>query len=180
MLTTIGAGSSDSNKKPFDYAGSYAQSKLHMQCLERIDEICEKANDDNRVAFASEFATSLGKQSITVLRKAFKVYFRSPAYNVTRVMVSAIGEYALLRELYGAIPRKGTRLFLLSHDATTSDPAILCFSSLRLCSQLLSYSEAVCHYQYMEICCISFFSHVVLCLNFCSSLRFATCSQRRR
>lgn len=93
MLTCIGAGSSSSNKKPFDYAGSYKQSKLHMQCLERIDKICANANDDNKISFKNEFATSLGTQSITVLRKAMKVYYRSPTYNVTRVMVSAVGKY---------------------------------------------------------------------------------------
>lgn len=96
MLTCIGAGSGGSNKKPFDYAGSYAQSKLHAQCLERIDQICAKASDDNRVSFPTEYATSLGTQSITVLRKAFMVYYRSPTYNVTRVMVSAIGKCTCL------------------------------------------------------------------------------------
>ena len=95
MLTCIGAGSSGSNKKPFDYAGSYAQSKLHAQCLERIDQICSNANGDNLVSFPTEYATSLGTQSITVLKKAFKVYYRSPTYNLTRVMVSAIGEYCM-------------------------------------------------------------------------------------
>ena len=92
MLTCIGAGSSGSNKKPFDYAGSYAQSKLHAQCLERIDQICSKAAEENRISFPSEYATSLGTQSITVLKKALKVYYRSPTYNVTRVTVSAIGK----------------------------------------------------------------------------------------
>jgi hypothetical protein len=78
MLTCIGAGSSASNSKPFDYAGSYAASKLHLQCLARIEDICDKANEDNRVSFPSEYATSLGTQSTTVLAKAFTVYYRSP------------------------------------------------------------------------------------------------------
>ena len=91
MLTTIGAGS-NASKKAFDYAGSYAQSKLHMQCLERIDQICAGANDENKVSFPTEFATSLRTQSIAVLLRAIKVYYRSPTYNVMRVLVSGIGK----------------------------------------------------------------------------------------
>ena len=109
MLTCIGAGSSGSNKKPFDYAGSYAQSKLHAHCLERIDQICAKANEENRISFPSEYATSLGTQSITVLKKALKVYYRSPTYNVTRVMVSAIGKKII--QFYDH--REAIRLFSL-------------------------------------------------------------------
>jgi len=93
MLTCIGAGSSSTQKKPFDYAGSYVESKLHMQCLERIEQICANANSDNLVSFPNEYATSLGTQSVAVLKKAFKVYYRSPTYNVTRMIVSAVGEF---------------------------------------------------------------------------------------
>ena len=91
MLSCIGAGSSSSTKKSFDYAGSYKQSKLHRECLEQIDHICSKASDENKISFKTEYATSLNTQALTVLKKAMKVYYRSPTYNVTRVMVSAIG-----------------------------------------------------------------------------------------
>ena len=93
MLSCIGAGSNISNKKPFDYAGSFKQSKLHRQCLEAIDLICSTASDSNRVSFNTEYAASVATQSGAVLRKAVKVYYRSPTYNVTRIMVSAIGNY---------------------------------------------------------------------------------------
>jgi ABC-type multidrug transport system ATPase subunit len=76
MLTTIGAGSASTDKKPFDYAGSYAQSKLHAKCLELIDKICAGATDDNRVSFPSKYATSRGKQARAVMRRTLKVYFR--------------------------------------------------------------------------------------------------------
>jgi ABC-2 type transporter len=92
MLTTIGAGSASSKKKPFDYVGSYAQSKLRAQCLERINQICTEAREENMVSFPSEFATSNKTQSITVLLRTMTVYFRSPNYNVTRVMVSIFGK----------------------------------------------------------------------------------------
>jgi ABC-type multidrug transport system ATPase subunit len=92
MLTTNGAGSANSNKKPFDYAGSYTQSAVRAQCLERINQICAEAREENKVSFPSEFATSSKTQSITVLLRAMTVYFRSPNYNLTRVMVSIVGK----------------------------------------------------------------------------------------
>jgi ABC-type multidrug transport system ATPase subunit len=92
MLTSIGAGNADSSKKPFDYAGSYAQSKLRDQCLQKINEICAEPREENKVTFASDFATSNTTQSIAVLLRAMTVYFRSPNYNVTRVMVSVVGK----------------------------------------------------------------------------------------
>jgi ABC-2 type transporter len=93
MLTTIGAGSSTSNTKPFDYAGSYSQSKLRKQCIERIIGICADPSDDKKVVFPSEFATSYGTQASAVFSRAMTVYFRSPNYNVTRVMVAIVGKF---------------------------------------------------------------------------------------
>lgn len=90
MLTAISAGSSNLIKVPFDYAGKYAGSKLHAECLERIQIICENANDENKVIFSHEFATSMHTQAMAVMARAFKVYFRSPSYNLTRIMVSGI------------------------------------------------------------------------------------------
>lgn len=93
MLTTIGAGSANSKKKPFDYAGSYSQSKLRSQCLERISQICSGASEENKVTFASDFATSNKTQAIAVLIRSMTVYFRSPSYNLTRVIVAVVGQY---------------------------------------------------------------------------------------
>jgi len=91
MLNTIGAGSSSpsSHDRPFDYAGSYVSSKLHAECLEKIDRICASQSDENEIKFRSKYATSTKRQYIAVLKRAMKVYFRSPSYNVSRSMVSA-------------------------------------------------------------------------------------------
>mmetsp|Transcript_5811 Transcript_5811/g.16301 ORF Transcript_5811/g.16301 Transcript_5811/m.16301 type:complete len:1475 (+) Transcript_5811:148-4572(+) len=91
MLTTIGAGSSaGGSAQIFDYAGAYNHSKLRDHCLERIKEICAGATDENKVVFVSKYATTLGTQSLEVLKKAAVVYFRSPSYNVTRNIVSVV------------------------------------------------------------------------------------------
>jgi ABC-type multidrug transport system ATPase subunit len=91
MLTTIGAGSSTANKKPFDYAGSYATSKLREQCIDRINRICAEKSEDNKISFLTEYATSYGTQSASVFSRAMTVYYRAPSYNVTRVMVAISG-----------------------------------------------------------------------------------------
>jgi ABC-2 type transporter len=90
MLSTIGAGSAAVEKKPFDYAGSYAQSKLHVHCRALIDSITSNAVETNKLSFPSQYATSTKTQGTAVLLRTLKVYFRSPSYNTTRVTVSAI------------------------------------------------------------------------------------------
>jgi ABC-2 type transporter len=90
MLSAIGAGSATSIIKAFDYSGSYAQSALHIDCNKRINKIIENALDTNKVSFPTSNATSYWTQANTVLFRTLKVYYRSPHYNITRVLVSAI------------------------------------------------------------------------------------------
>ena len=92
MLTTIGAGSSSSSA-PFDYAGSYARSKLRQRCLERIDKICSEASEEKKLEFSHEYATSNATQASAVFARTLTVYYRSPNYNVTRVMVAIAGKF---------------------------------------------------------------------------------------
>lgn len=100
MLTTIGAGAQQ-RAKPFDYAGSYAVSKLRSQCLERIEKIYENASADCKVEFPSKYATSTRSQSSAVFSRAMTVYFRSPSYNVTRTTVAIIIAF-LFSSVYAA------------------------------------------------------------------------------
>lgn len=89
MLTVTGAGSV-ATAKAFDYAGNFSASKLHKSCLDRIEKVNGCASHDNRVTFPSAYATSKKTQALSVLRRVFLIYFRSPHYNVTRVLVSAL------------------------------------------------------------------------------------------
>jgi ABC-type multidrug transport system ATPase subunit len=89
MLTVIGAGSA-ATAKAFDYAGNYSASKLHKNCLDRIEKVIDCATRENRITFSSPYATSEKVQALAVLSRVFLIYFRSPHYNVTRVMVSAL------------------------------------------------------------------------------------------
>ena len=91
MLTTIGAGSAGAGSgKAFDYAGSYQESKLRIQCLDKIETINRGANNDNLVAFESRYATKFSTQMNAVLHRALTIFYRSPNYNVTRNVVSLV------------------------------------------------------------------------------------------
>lgn len=89
MLTCIGAGGS-SGQKAFDYAGSYQQSKLKEEAVRKIDEFCATSSDENNVSFPHKYATSSKTQKWAVMRRTFTVYWRSPSYNLLRLMVSVI------------------------------------------------------------------------------------------
>jgi hypothetical protein len=93
MLTTIGAGSSSSGIPPFDYAGSYTKSALRQKCISRIDKICSDATAAKKLEFSHEYATSYATQASAVFYRTCTVYFRSPSYNVTRVMVAIVGTF---------------------------------------------------------------------------------------
>lgn len=90
MLTAIGAGSASTGTKAFDYAGEYQGSKLHSECIARIDALVTCAKREDQIIFKNQYATDLGTQRTTVLRRAFKVYWRSPSYNLVRAIVSCI------------------------------------------------------------------------------------------
>jgi ABC-type multidrug transport system permease subunit len=90
MLTAIGAGSASSNKKPFDYAGNYQVSDLHKDCYQRIAKVCESVSEDGIVSFPSQYATSRMFQLKECTLRARLIYWRSPSYNLIRVMTSVV------------------------------------------------------------------------------------------
>lgn len=89
MLTTIGAGSAGTGNQ-FDYAGGYRGSKLYQLCEEKIASIEAAVADDGLIAFPSKYATTLKTQVGAVFRRTWKVYWRSPSYNRTRILLSVI------------------------------------------------------------------------------------------
>jgi ABC-type multidrug transport system ATPase subunit/ABC-type multidrug transport system permease subunit len=91
MLTTIGAGSGATGKtQQFDYAASYSDSLLHKDCMDKIAEINATVSDAGLISFRTKFATSKATQLKVVLSRAWKVYWRSPSYNRTRIITSVL------------------------------------------------------------------------------------------
>ena len=89
MLTTIGAGNATTGNQ-FDYAGAYHESMLRYQCLAKIKTIEDASSDDGRIVFSNKFATSTLTQLRFVFRRAWKIYWRSPSYNRTRIVTSIL------------------------------------------------------------------------------------------
>jgi hypothetical protein len=121
MLTTIGAGSSSSGIPPFDYAGSYARSALRQKCISRIDKICSDATAENKLEFSHEYATSYETQASAVFSRTCTVYFRSPSYNVSRVMVAIVGTFKCEARcvVSSFFPYKKTQFALLLYSFVT-------------------------------------------------------------
>eukprot|EP00547_Thalassionema_nitzschioides_P003473 CAMPEP_0194202806 /NCGR_PEP_ID=MMETSP0156-20130528/2735_1 /TAXON_ID=33649 /ORGANISM="Thalassionema nitzschioides, Strain L26-B" /LENGTH=1424 /DNA_ID=CAMNT_0038928407 /DNA_START=109 /DNA_END=4383 /DNA_ORIENTATION=+ len=87
MLTTIGAGSKGTTNQ-LNYADAYKSSPLHDDCMDKIDKIEKAVSEDRLISFPSKFATSERTQFIEVFKHAMTVYWRSPSYNRTRIMIS--------------------------------------------------------------------------------------------
>jgi hypothetical protein len=90
MLTSTGAGSASTDKKPFDYAGSYQVSDLHKKCVQKIAEITDAVSEEGKVVFPNKFATSTETQMKETLKRVQQIYWRSPSYNTIRLLISAV------------------------------------------------------------------------------------------
>lgn len=99
MLTTIGAGSSAADTKPFDYAGNYTQSTLRTAVLNQIEDIEAGECDSNKVKFSTRFATSTRTQGLAVLKRTMTIYYRTPPYNTVR-MIIAVGVALIFSTVY--------------------------------------------------------------------------------
>lgn len=91
MLTTVGAANSGSGEEHnFDYAGAYQDLLLHKDCLNKIQEIGKSVSDDGLIHFSNKFATSTITQVRFVFQRAWKIYWRFPSYNQTRIITSVL------------------------------------------------------------------------------------------
>uniref|UniRef100_A0A6V2DZI5 ABC transporter domain-containing protein n=1 Tax=Ditylum brightwellii TaxID=49249 RepID=A0A6V2DZI5_9STRA len=87
MLTTIGAGQAE---RGFDYAASYAKSKLREEALEKIEELNSQASDENLISFSSIYATSLRTQFREMRKRLRTIYWRNTGYNNGRLIIAAM------------------------------------------------------------------------------------------
>jgi ABC-type multidrug transport system ATPase subunit len=90
MLNTIGSGTKTSEASKMDYALAYDGSRLHRECLEKISEFCALKSDSNEIHFSTKYANDFWYQAKKVYSRLSKVYWRSPSYNRTRLIVGAV------------------------------------------------------------------------------------------
>ena len=58
--------------------------------MKNIEEVVQAQSDKSLVSFPSKYATSLSMQMVTVMKRTWKIYWRSPSYNRTRILTSAV------------------------------------------------------------------------------------------
>ena len=91
MLTIIGSGtkggSSDEN---FDYAKEYQHSKLNEDSLAKIEEINSNECDENKIYYPTKYARSKSNQRMEALKRMMTIYWRSPSYNRTRMIIAVL------------------------------------------------------------------------------------------
>ncbi len=87
----IGGGANITGlSRNMDYVLAYSDSHLHRQCLERISDICSQKSERNEIKFPTKYATGFLYQVKHVYSRMSLVYWRSPSYNRTRLIVGAL------------------------------------------------------------------------------------------
>ena len=89
MLTTIGAGNIAAGHQ-FDYTRAYTNSKLHQQCIDTISKFEDTVSDEGLITFPTLYATTTKTQLVEVAKRTWMLYWRSPSYNRTRIIVAAM------------------------------------------------------------------------------------------
>lgn len=84
----VGGGANVSRNT--DYVLAYSDSRLHRQCLDRIADICFQKSERNKINFPTKYATGFSYQVKHVYSRMSLVYWRSPSYNRTRLVVGAL------------------------------------------------------------------------------------------
>jgi hypothetical protein len=120
MLNVIGGGTNTPGSSAYaDYALTYADSQLHRECLEKISEICSQETESNEIHYPTKYATSFSYQAKHVYSRMFLVYWRSPSYNRTRLIIGA-----LIALLFGEHFGKELHMFFLR--------SVYCFLNMHL------------------------------------------------
>ena len=87
MLEVIGAGTSSLNNQ--DYAALYRESSLCQGGVDEVERLLISSKKEP-LAFDSEFATGFQTQFRELVAKYQNVYYRTPSYNFTRVVVGIL------------------------------------------------------------------------------------------
>jgi hypothetical protein len=87
----------DEKGRMTDLADLYRESPLHQQLLDEIENGGEVdgRSERNHISFDSSFATSARQRREQINARLRKIYWRSPAYNLARIMVSLVIAFVL-------------------------------------------------------------------------------------
>lgn len=71
-----------------DLVFSFKKSSIHRELREELDLLHSSLDPDLKIEYKNEFASSRRKRRLLILRRLRLIYWRSPAYNLSRLMVS--------------------------------------------------------------------------------------------
>ncbi len=96
---------SDGSEEGFDWAEAYKLSDQYATLLEKIDTIKESADESMKITYDSTFAATFRERQTLMNRRIVTVYKRSPAYNLTRIMIAIFYAFLIgsvfIRSKYG-------------------------------------------------------------------------------
>lgn len=73
---------------PCDYAFEFKRSTAFAAMSQKIKDICEHPDLANEIKYDTEFAASRSRIQTLMNARLLTIYWRSPAYNLTRMVVS--------------------------------------------------------------------------------------------
>lgn len=73
----------------------YKQSDEHKQLVEEIENIERTKDEDSHILYDNEFATSRLTRQFKVNHRLRTIYWRSPTYNYSRLLVSTVIAFVL-------------------------------------------------------------------------------------
>ena len=80
----------------FDFLdNTYLKSKLFQKMKDELTELKKSPVEGGKISFEAEFATSMSKRRELVNKRLRRIYWRSPAYNLSRILVSLMIAFVL-------------------------------------------------------------------------------------
>jgi hypothetical protein len=98
--------SSEGTEDQVDWAEVYKVSDQYAALCEKIETVKESADESMKITFKKDFPTTKAEREKLMNRRIITVYKRSPAYNLTRLMIAIF--YAFLIGSVFIRTRKGT------------------------------------------------------------------------
>jgi len=71
-----------------DFASEYKNSENYRTLQGRLEEIAKKKKDSLKITYSSQFAASARDRDNLMAHRLVTIYWRSPAYNLTRITLS--------------------------------------------------------------------------------------------
>jgi len=90
MLSAITEESHDTNNVAIDYAKLFENSDEKKNLKRSIATIKANAKDENKICFQNEFALSYIGRNAEMRQRLKTIYWRSPAYNRARLVLSLV------------------------------------------------------------------------------------------